>query len=314
LKITHWGAMAMNIQLPKDHDERLDRARLCLEGLSIGDGFGERFFSYSTYDFLLQEKALPAPPWNYTDDTVMAMSVFEVLKEHGRIDQDELARRFAQRFSEEPNRGYGRGAFGLLEDFRRGVTWRDAAPQLFDGQGSMGNGSAMRVGPIGAYFADDFGAVVLHATASAEVTHAHPDAKAGAIATALAVAFAWGTRNEGDDASDGMIEFVLERTPPGKTADGLARAATIPLTEAPRNAAGVLGNGDYVVCSDTVPFCIWSAARNLKCFEKAMWNTVSVYGDMDTTCAIVGAIVALAVGAAGIPAEWLAAREPLDIR
>ena len=300
-------------QLPSDHSRRLDRARLCLDGLSIGDGFGERFFHQSTLGFLLKSKALPAPPWRYTDDTIMAMSVYDVLARYGRIEQDDLADRFSQRFVKEPNRGYSGGTIGLLEDFGRGVSWREGAAQLFDGEGSMGNGSAMRVGPIGAYFADDPEAIVIHAAASAEVTHAHPDAKAGAIATALAVAYAWQTRVDRDGASDGMIDFVLKRTPQSKTADGLSQAATIALDTAPRTAAGVLGNGDRVLCRDTVPFCVWSAARHLRCFETAMWNTASVHGDLDTTCAIVGGIVALAVGESGIPTDWLAAREPLDI-
>ena len=43
-----------------------------------------------------------------------------------------------------------------------------------------------------------------------------------------------------------------------------------------------------------------------------MWTTASALGDVDTTCAIVGGIVALAVGSEGIPAEWLARREPLS--
>lgn len=305
--------MATNVSFPFDHDKRLERARLCLDGLSVGDGFGQRFFFQSTLDFLLRSKALPAPPWHYTDDTVMATSIYEVLEARGRIDQDELALRFAQRFEQEPNRGYARGAIALLEGINRGESWRDGASQLFDGQGSMGNGSAMRVGPIGAYFADDLEAVVAQARASAEITHAHPDAAAGAIAVALAAAYAWQTRENGLGTADGMIDFVIERTPPGKTADGLARAAAVPLSTSPRTAAGILGNGDYVLCSDTVPFCIWSAVRDLKNYEDALWSTVCVHGDMDTNCAIVGGIVALSVGIAAMPAEWLAAREPLDV-
>lgn len=42
-----------------------------------------------------------------------------------------------------------------------------------------------------------------------------------------------------------------------------------------------------------------------------MWATVSGLGDRDTTCAIVGGIVALRVGLAGLPSEWLSHREPL---
>jgi len=42
-----------------------------------------------------------------------------------------------------------------------------------------------------------------------------------------------------------------------------------------------------------------------------MWATVSALGDRDTTCAIVGGIVACYTGVVGIPPDWLAAREPL---
>jgi ADP-ribosylglycohydrolase len=61
-----------------------------------------------------------------------------------------------------------------------------------------------------------------------------------------------------------------------------------------------------------VPFAVWSAAHNLDSFEKALWATVSGLGDLDTTCAMVGSIVALAVGREGIPEPWIEAREPLD--
>ena len=44
---------------------------------------------------------------------------------------------------------------------------------------------------------------------------------------------------------------------------------------------------------------------------EALWTTLSGLGDRDTTCAIVGGIVACRTGVEGIPAEWLAAREPL---
>jgi ADP-ribosylglycohydrolase len=66
-----------------------------------------------------------------------------------------------------------------------------------------------------------------------------------------------------------------------------------------------------VSASATVPFTLWCAVRHLADFEAAMWTTVSGLGDRDTTCAIVGGIVALYVGVEGIPAEWLHARESL---
>jgi ADP-ribosylglycohydrolase len=67
-----------------------------------------------------------------------------------------------------------------------------------------------------------------------------------------------------------------------------------------------------VSAQDTVPLTIWCAARHIDNFEAAMWATVSGLGDRDPTCAIVGGIVALAVGYAGIPQEWQQARESLS--
>jgi len=68
-------------------DERLERARRALEGLSVGDAFGERFFTHpDTVEGLIADRALPAPPWRYTDDTEMALSIVAVLAHHGTID------------------------------------------------------------------------------------------------------------------------------------------------------------------------------------------------------------------------------------
>ena len=59
---------------------------------------------------------------------------------------------------------------------------------MFEGQGSFGNGAAMRVAPVGAYFAGDIGAVVEQAARSSVITHTHDEAIAGSIAVAVAAA------------------------------------------------------------------------------------------------------------------------------
>jgi ADP-ribosylglycohydrolase len=84
----------------------LERALCSLEGLSVGDAFGERFFVHpDTVDRLIAARALPAPPWRFTADTQMALSIVAVLRRHGRIDQDHLAQHFAAHY--DPLRGYG---------------------------------------------------------------------------------------------------------------------------------------------------------------------------------------------------------------
>jgi ADP-ribosylglycohydrolase len=299
----------------------IDRARLSLEGLSVGDAFGECFFTYpasiahqsdapyfDVYHDIVNNQALPPPPWRYTDDTEMALSIVHVLGIHGQIDQGALAQSFAQRYT--PWRGYGPAMHRLIRQLNGGVHWSIAAPSLFEGQGSYGNGAAMRVAPVGAYFADDLDLVVEQARRSAMVTHCHPEGIAGAIAVALASAWAW-RLSQGATPQAGLTDLVLPHLPDSEVRTTLARAATFEPDLIAPIAAARLGNGTLISAQDTVPFTIWCASRFLDSYPAALWATVSGYGDIDTTCAIVGGIVALYTGWEGLPAEWRTRREPL---
>ncbi len=298
-------------ELPDDHADRMERARTSLEGLSVGDAFGERFFSAQA-ESLIARRALPREPWHYTDDTAMALSIVDTLEHHGKIDCDGLAGRFAERYRNDPGRGYGGMAHRILTEIGHGVAWQEAAGRAFRGEGSMGNGGAMRVGPVGAYFADDLDAVVENARASAQVTHAHTDGQAGAIATAVAAAQAWRMRGaQATRSATAILEAAIEHTPEGKTRTGLIVASELSFGEPIDAAVSVLGNGSLVVAFDTVPFALWCAARHLSGYEEALWAAVSGLGDCDTNCAIVGSIVALAVGREGLPEAWINAREAL---
>lgn len=297
-----------------DHDARLARARLALQGLSVGDAFGETFFvNPALVERLIAERALrDRRPWQWTDDTAMAIAITEVLAEHGTIERDALARAFAQRYRQEPDRGYGGTAHGILTAIAEGGSWRDAASGAFGGEGSMGNGGAMRVAPVGAYFAGDLVRVVEEARRSAEPTHAHPDGQAGAIAIAVATAVATEIGAGRRERSPGAIfDEVLAHTPAGATRDGIETVARIPLDADVRTVAARVGCGRSVVSFDTVPLSLWCAARHLDSYQEGLWTTVSALGDRDTTCAIVGGILVMALGAESIPPEWLAAREPL---
>ncbi len=282
----------------------LQRANVSLEGLSVGDAFGERFFG-ATQEVLakLEQRQLPSAPWNWTDDTAMAMSIAATLRKRGRIDQDVLARRFVAEFETRPARGYGRGARQLMEEIGRGTHWHQASRRLFNQQGSCGNGAAMRVAPLGAYFCDDLERVAREAELSAEVTHFHHEGKAGAVAVAIAAACSW----QGASASE-MLTNVLHHTPTGAVNDGIQKATQLDLGLSGSEAAQHLGSGQEVTAQDTVPYCLWCAARHWDNFEEAIWTTVSGLGDRDTTCAIVGGILA---GRTTIPASWLELRESL---
>jgi ADP-ribosylglycohydrolase len=293
-----------------DHDARMDRVKLALDGLSVGDALGERFFFPSNPRLLIEDRVLPAAPWRYTDDTVMALCIAEVLQHHRHVDQEELAYTFARMYWNNPNRGYGATAHSILQAIARGVPWSKASREAFDGEGSMGNGGAMRVAPVGAYYANDLDQVVTAARASAEVTHAHREGQAGAVAVAVAAAVAWQNRDRPrEEVVPELFREVIERTPEGDTRNGVIAASLLSSSRSVRDAVDRLGNGCRVTAPDTVPFALWCAARHLDHFENAIWTTIEGFGDIDTNCAIVGGIVALHTGADAIPQDWLTARE-----
>jgi ADP-ribosylglycohydrolase len=302
------------MNLPENHAERLARARLSLDGLAIGDAFGEMLAYQSASARERVERGLMGGPWFHTDDTEMALTIFEVLRRRGHIDPNELALRFAERYRKEPERGYGTMARVILRAILSGQHWQQAAASAFGGTGSMGNGGAMRVPPLGAYFAEDLDTCLRgEAVLSAMVTHAHPEGKAGAIAIAVAAAMAWRLRDHPkEQASKELLQGIYDRTPDGETRIGIARALKLPFFTAPQIAARVLGNGSAVTAPDTVPFVVWSAAKHLDDYREALISTVIVDGDCDTNCAMVGGIVALYAGPESIPSDWQDARERFD--
>ncbi|MFF5260789.1 ADP-ribosylglycohydrolase family protein [Actinomadura viridis] len=288
-------------------EERAGLGQSSLAGLSVGDAFGDQFFKFSNRG-LSPATGLPPGPWEWSDDSEMACSLLDVLNRYGRVDQDALAASFAARF--DISRRYGAGALELLEGLRDGDHWRRASTAAFGGNGSYGNGAAMRVAPLGAYFADDPDRAAAEAALSAEVTHAHPEGVAGAVAVAAAAAHAASSRGR-DAGPAALIEAALARTTHGEyVRRGLERALTL-LDATPSEAAHVLGNGSRISAQDTVPFALWAAATRLTDYEAALRACVTVGGDMDTTGAITGGVVAAHQGTAAIPAAWLEAREPL---
>ena len=304
--------------------DRYQRALDSLQGLSVGDAFGQQFFmSWDLSVRLMESGEFGGPPfdfqdefvlreliakrdlrwvdatWNWTDDTAMALEIVANLRDFGAIAPYTLARGFSRRYAANPNRVYGAAMHDLLP-LLAGGDYETEAVKLFDGAGSWGNGAAMRAAPIGAFFADDVEACIGNAELSARVTHSHSEAVVGAIAVALAASF----------AANGARDLLGEVAPllaPSEVRTRCEKARE--LTDVGSiEAAAILGNGSGIAAHDTVPFCLWCATHFGDSFEEAMWQTVAGMGDRDTTCAIVGGIL----GEREIPANWRAARESLE--
>lgn len=297
-------------------------ARASLLGLSVGDGFGAALDLLASAEIPPRAASRTAPdrrPWSWTDDTAMAIVIVDELARRGTLDPDALAAGFAERFVREPDRGYGAGAFSLLMRVAAGAPWRDEVARMFGGEGSLGNGGAMRAPPVGAFFARDLATVRDEALRSAAPTHAHPDGAAGAVAIAIAAALA-----QARAPRDAILAEVVRWTPDGPTRDGLTRAAALDLDTDPVAAVHQLGAGTRVTAADTVPFAVWIAARHLDSYEDAVWAAAANAGaplddpaagrsDRDTLGAIVGGIVVCATGIDAIPRAWRDATEPLPV-
>ncbi len=128
----------------------IDRAILSLDGLSLGDAFGQCFFQWEISAEQSRQRQLPPAPWCFTDDTEMSLSVVAILARCGVIDQTQLARSFAEHYSYD--RAYGPSMHRVLARILDGEPWQEVAVSMFEGQGSFGNGAAMRAAPLGAFF------------------------------------------------------------------------------------------------------------------------------------------------------------------
>ncbi|WP_328935740.1 MULTISPECIES: ADP-ribosylglycohydrolase family protein [unclassified Streptomyces] len=288
-------------------------AHASLDGLVLGDAFGDGWFTRSDEDAeqLWAARELRPAPWSWTDDSAMAFVLFAHLVAHGEVRPGALAREFAAEYERDPNRGYGPSMHGILRRIGDGEDWQAVTTGQFGGQGSYGNGAAMRVAPLGAWFRDDLKAAAEQARLSALTTHAHPEAVAGAVAVAVAGALAAAGAGQQAAPRAEFLREVASQVPESDVRSGLLVAANFPGRTSVRHAASVLGSGTLISAPDTVPFALWSAAGRLDDLPEALWQTVAGWGDRDTTCAIAGGVVAARTGTGGIPSAWRDACEAI---
>lgn len=290
------------------HDHRLARARLSLAGLSVGDALGQQFFEPHVLKGL-PTRTTPPGPWFWTDDTAMALSIVNTLAAHEELEPGLLASAFARTWKAQPGRGYGPGAAIILQGIANGHPWAEVAGDAFGGEGSMGNGAAMRIAPLGAFFADDLDHLLEAADRASAVTHAHPEGRAGGIAVALAAALA----SNGEPGGEALLQAVVDRLPDSAVKNGLVEATGIAADTPSQDVARALGAGDRILAQDTVPFALWCAAHHLGDVEETFWATVAGLGDRDTTCAIACGVSVLAGDIDDIPLAWRQSREALPV-
>jgi ADP-ribosylglycohydrolase len=221
----------------------------------------------------------------YTDDTVLTIAVAEALMTDG--DYAAALKRYGRRY---PRAGYG-GAF------KRWLFTEDSSPY-----NSWGNGSAMRVSPVG-FAGDTMEDVLREAMFSAAVTHTHPEGIKGAEAAAAAIFLA----RTGADKP--QIKAEIEK----RFGYDLSRTLT-----------DIRPTYQFdVSCQGSVPESIIAFLESTD-FEDALRNAVSLGGDADTQASIAGAVAHAYYGAlppaiegevrARIPTDFLTIAEAFQHR
>ena len=271
-------------------------------GSALGDAIGELAFTVPKRERLLSSLD-SVSEFRYTDDTAMAIGLAQSIIRMNGIDQQNLGDTFNTNCQREPWRGYASGPptiFSLVE--KRGISYAEAAREMFAGSGSLGNGAAMRIVPLGLFFHQASELYNL-ASLSAQVTHAHPVGMDGAAVQAWAV----GSAVKLDPQKEfplqryvqGLIDFA--RTPEIQTKMKLIQKL-ISEEVSPNEASDMLGRS--VAVHESMPFAIYSFLKYPKSFEECLFCAILHGGDRDTLGAMACAISGAYLGLEAIPPGW----------
>ena len=173
---------------------------------------------------------------------------------------------------------------------------------------SAGNGVAMRVAPIGAFFADNAQLRADYIKASTNITHTDPKALIGATAIAEITAWSWREQLTEKPSLNDFIKHLHNVTNDeqwlnivSNIEQGLQQNLSV---EAFAETLG-LGQGITGYIYHTVPMVLYAWYQHFGDFEQTLSSIFNCGGDTDTTGAIVGALAGSVTGEQGIPAHWL---------
>lgn len=207
----------------------------------------------------------------------------------------------------------GPAAASLLARVAEGADWRAAAQNQFGGEGSFGDGAAMRVTPVALFSSGGPVAAARLARRSARITHTHPLALDGAAVQAAATAVALETPAGEHIAPERLVGVLHEVVTTGEHHVALERVVGLCRGAAADTVVDMLGTG--VAAVEAVPTALLAFLQHQSSFEEAVRFAIGLGGDTDTIGAMTGALAGAHLGRRAIPATWLdrvEARSRLD--
>ena len=271
-------------------------------GGALGDAVGYMAYKYQQRDDLLG-KLEAVDRLTYTADTVMAVAMAETLIENGDIDTRKLGDSFLKHFANKPWQRQGAEPpeiYRIVE--QEGIDYVYAARRLFEGDGSYGNGAAMRITPLGLFYyrSDE---IYEKARLSAEVTHTHPVGIDGAAVFAKALARTVTLNPQRPFSPQAFIDMLTDFS---QTDEIRSKLALIPdlLDQQvdPEQAVKTLGNG--VGAHESVPMALFCFLRFPHTYLEAVLCAITHGGERDTMGIMAGALSGAYLGVDSISAEW----------
>jgi poly(ADP-ribose) glycohydrolase ARH3 len=239
----------------------------------------------------------------YTDDTQMTIGVIQALLERGEIEKNALAAHFAANY--HPDRAYGQGARKIINAIGAGDDWERVAAEIFQGKGSLGNGAAMRVAPLGLYFAPDLDLVATQAALSASPTHCHEigidGARLMAVAAALA-ALSYGQPFQRDT----FLRALLSVAQTEEFQWQICHAMKL----GPLDSLASFGNSLEAHRSVMTSIMCFANAPDSYC--ETVSRAIGKGSDVDTLAAMAGALSGARLGISAIPARLIDSLEDGD--
>jgi len=138
----------------------------------------------------------------YTDDTQLTIHIAKALIQGNGFHTDNFIREYVK-WLDDPPIGPGWGCISSIRKLKYGIPWKEAASN------SGGNGTIMRIAPIGLFYCTNLKGLKTTAIKSSIITHSHPAASAGAIVIARAISFLLDKNSEAGFSVDQFFEVLI---------------------------------------------------------------------------------------------------------
>ncbi|XP_066156542.1 ADP-ribosylhydrolase ARH3-like isoform X2 [Euwallacea fornicatus] len=302
--------------------------RGCLLGSLMGDCLGAPFEGQDVssgdkiiiqrYFDKMEDPTFKGPFKKYTDDTAMMLSIVKYLLDkpdpEDKNSLKHLARLFVNSFLQEPNRGYGQNVvivFDKLKNTKYADIFKPAKEQ-FNGNGSYGNGSAMRIAPIPLLFYNDIRMKNIVIKTS-QITHSNSLAINGALLQSAAIceAFVANSDLDKDKYIDSLLIKIKDIESPANDEEDLEDET--PFYEKMKVVRDLLNRehsndlddeviyslGNGINAYESVPTAIYCFLRALNeipkidtenPFRRTLQYAITLGGDTDTIACMAGAI------------------------